>query len=158
MGQLSDVHPAVKTERDIASDYERMVHAYQWSIVLSYSKILARLGRPFPAELLRRLLDVYVKLSGDPTAIEGGQRIDYDPTGGFRRARPAAVTLRAALDGWDGGLPAPQEAVTAAREMVTAHGHSAAGRWDEHDVPDDAWDQLLWPDEGREASSVTGGG
>lgn len=147
MGQLSNVYRAVKTESEATHDYERTVHAYQWSLVLAYSRILEELKRPFPVELLRRLLDAYIRFSGNPITTEEGQRIDYDPTGGFRRARPAAVALRAALGGWNGMLPAPQEVVIAAREMVTAYGHAAAGRWDEHTVPDDAWDQLLWPDE-----------
>ena len=138
---------ALRTESEVTHDCERMIHAYQWSMVLAFSKILEHLKRPFPADLVRRLLDAYIRFSGNPITTEEGQRIDYDPKGGFRRARPAAVALRAALSGWDGVFPAPQEAVTAAREMVTAYGHAAAGRWDEHTVPDDAWDQLLWPDE-----------
>lgn len=138
---------AVRTEGQVTHDCERMIHAYQWSIVLAYSKILEQLKGPFPVDLHRRLLDAYIRFSGNPITIEEGQRIDYDPRGGFRRARPAAVALHAALGGWNGVLPAPQEAVMAAREMVTAYGHAAAGRWDEHTVPDDAWDQLLWPDD-----------
>jgi hypothetical protein len=78
---------------------------------------------------------------------ENGPPGNLDPTGGFRRARTAAIELRAAVDTWNGSLPPPPDVVTAARAMVAAYGHFAAGRWDEHTFSDDAEAALLWPDE-----------
>lgn len=151
--------PPVKTESEVTHDYLRSAYCLQWAIVLAYSKILNELQRkrPFPVALVRRLLDVYtVYTAGDLVGIENGQRADYDPTGGFRRARPAAIALRASIEHWDGVLPAPPDAVTAARGMASAYGHAAAGQWDEHTVPDDAWEQLLWPDgEGPDGGKPT---
>jgi hypothetical protein len=93
------------------------------------------------------LLDVFVAYTGqDLDIVEGGQRVNYDPTGGFRRARSAAITLRICVDHWDGSLPAPADVVSAARAMVAAYGHSEAGRWDDFSISDDVDDALLWPD------------
>lgn len=151
MGPLSEVYSALKTESEVAHDFERMAHAYQWTLVLAFSKILSQLNGPFPVDFFRRLLTVYISFSANPVERTEGSRSDYDPTGRFRRAQPAAIALHQALDGWDGALPAPSEVIAAARDMVIASEHSAAGRWDEYTVPADAWGQLLWPDDYRAA-------
>ena len=151
MGPLSKVYSALKTESEVTHDLERMVHAHQWTMVLAFSKILDRLNGPFPVDFFRRLLTVYISFSANPVERKDGSRIDDDPTGRFRRARPAAIALNQALGGWDGALPAPSEVIAAARDMVVASGHPAAGKWDEHTVPADAWGQLLWPDDYRGA-------
>jgi len=143
----------MKTERDTVHDWERSAHCLQWVIVLAFSRIVGQMKGRAPVELIRRLLDVYVSYTAGPTVFvsDNGIKGDLDPTGGFRRARPAAIALRAVVDAWDGSLPPPADVVMAAREMVTAYGHVEAGRWDEHTVPEDAWEQLLWPDEERAA-------
>ncbi|MEZ4301989.1 MAG: hypothetical protein R3B70_44075 [Polyangiaceae bacterium] len=99
-------------------------------------------------ELIARLLDVFIAFTAEPMihAGEGGLRGNLDPTGGFKRSRSGALSLRDALTSWDGSLPAPPGVRDAAREMVTAYGHPNAGQWETHTVPEDAWEQLLWPD------------
>jgi len=73
-------------------------------------------------------------------------RRDYDPTGGFGRARPKASTLHACMDGWDGSLPVPKEVMIAARELVTAYGHKAVGQWEEYTIERELESALLWPE------------
>lgn len=137
----------MKTESATVHDLERSAHCLQWAVVLSFTRISGRLNRRPPVELLRRLLDVFISYTGGSLVeIENAARIDNDPTGGFRRARPGAIALRAAIDRWDGSLPVPPTVAEAAREMVTAYGHRAAGRWDEHTVLGEVDEDLLWPD------------
>ncbi len=139
----------MKTERDTVHDWERSAHCLQWVIVLAFSQIAGQMKGPAPVGLIARLLDVYISYTASPLSFvsDSGVRGNLDPTGGFRRARPAAIALRAVIEGWDGSPPPPSDVVVAAREMVTAYGHPEVGRWDEHTVPEDAWEQLLWPDE-----------
>ena len=139
----------MKTERDTVDDWERSAHCSQWVIVLAFSQIVGRIKGRAPVELIGRLLDVYISYTATPLTFtsESGLKGNLDPTGGFRRARPAAIALRAVIDAWDGTPPPSANVVTAAREMVTAYGHPEAGRWEEHTVPEDAWGQLLWPNE-----------
>jgi len=107
------------------------------------------LSRPPPVALIQRLLDVYIVYTAGPMVHipESGPQGNLDPTGGFRRARPAAIALQAAVKAWNGSVPPPPDVVAAARAMVAAYGHPAAGRWDEHAFADDAEKALLWPDQ-----------
>lgn len=139
----------MKTERDTTHDWERSAHGLEWATALAFSHGTSLLSRRPPVALIGRLLDVYISYTAGPMLFEreAGPAGNLDPTGGFRRARTAATELRAAIDKWDGALPPPAEVVAAARAMVAAYGHPAAGRWDEHTFPDDAEAALLWPDE-----------
>ncbi len=141
----------MKTERDTTHDWERSAHALEWATAIAFSRAIARLTRPPPVALIGRMLDVYISYTAGPMGHSGadGTLGDLDPTGGFRRARPAAIELRAALDRWNGPLP-PPEVTAAARAMVSAYGHPAAGRWDEHDFAEDAEDALLWSNDANE--------
>jgi hypothetical protein len=138
----------VKTESATTDDWERSAHCIQWAVVLAFPRIAAQLGQPPPVELIRRLLDVFVVYTAGSMKSMGPMgRVDNDPTGGFRRAHLAAVSLRKALEGWNGEPPMPPVVAEAARDMVTAYGHPAAGRWDEHTVSGEVRESLLWPDE-----------
>jgi hypothetical protein len=139
----------MKTERDTTHDWERSAHGLEWATALAFPHGIGRLSRRPPVALIRRLLDVYITYTAAPMVLDrdDGPSGDLDPTGGFRRARPAAMELRTALENWDGALPLPADVVAAARAMVTAYGHPAAGQWEEHTFPDDAEEALVWPDE-----------
>lgn len=125
----------------------KAVHSYQWAVLLAYPRVSERLSRPVPVELLRLLLDMVARQA--PDALVGshdGVRADYDPTRGFARARPIAAPLRSSMEGWDGSLPVPVKVMMTARDLVTAYGHDAVGRWEEHTVGDDFERFLLWPE------------
>ena len=81
---------------------------------------------------------------------------DYDPTKGFHRARQKAAPLHASMDGWDGSLPVPKEVMMAARELVAAHGHEAAGQWEEYRLEGEIEHGLAWPESPDVPHDATG--